>query len=72
MKKYTELKLGYNDAVNYQNRHNKFMFNEIFIKDNNLERLISPDTYFLIGDKGTGKTAYAITKKISYVIEGKR
>lgn len=59
MKKYTELKLGYNDAVNYQNRHNKFMFNEIFIKDNNLERLISPDTYFLIGDKGTGKTAYA-------------
>jgi len=59
MKKYTELNLGYNDAVNYQKRHNKDMFNEIFVKDNNLDKLISPDIYFLIGDKGTGKTAYA-------------
>lgn len=59
MKNYTELKLGYNDAANYQKRHNKNMFNEIFVKDNNLEKLISPDIYFLIGDKGTGKTAYA-------------
>ena len=59
MKKYIELNLGYNDAINYQKRHNKNMFNEIFVKDNNLEKLISPDIYFLIGDKGTGKTAYA-------------
>lgn len=59
MKNYTELNLGYNDAVNYQKRPNKDMFNEIFVKDNNLDKLISPDIYFLIGDKGTGKTAYA-------------
>lgn len=59
MKNYTELNLGYNDAVNYQKRHNKNMFNEIFVKDGNLDKLISPDIYFLIGDKGTGKTAYA-------------
>lgn len=59
MKNYTELNLGYNDAVNYQKRHNKSMFNEIFVKDGNLDKLISPDIYFLIGDKGTGKTAYA-------------
>lgn len=59
MKKYTELNLGYNDASNYQKKHNKTMFNEIFVKDDTLEKLINQDIYFLIGDKGTGKTAYA-------------
>lgn len=55
-----DLKLGFNDAVNYKRRENKDVFNRIFIKNEKLEKLMNPSTYFLLGDKGTGKTAYAV------------
>lgn len=55
----SELNLGYSDAQNYSLRKNKNMFNEVFVKNQFLEDLIRPETYFLIGEKGTGKTAYA-------------
>lgn len=54
-----DLRLGYNDAENYLRRENKELFNKIFYKNNYLESLLSQDRFFLIGDKGTGKTAYA-------------
>ena len=59
MKPITKLNLGYNDAINYKRRENKEFFSKIFIKDAQLNRLCSRDIFFLIGEKGTGKTAYA-------------
>ncbi len=54
------LDFGFADAENYKRRENKDRFNKIFIKNNYLENLISPSISFLIGEKGTGKTAYAV------------
>ena len=61
MKKFQELDFGYGDAANYRNskKYREF-FSQIFVKDGKLDRLMREDTYFLIGDKGTGKTAYAV------------
>ncbi len=55
-----KLSLGFNDAINYRRRENKEAFSQIFIKNDKLEKLMNLSTYFLIGDKGTGKTAYAV------------
>lgn len=60
MKYVKELNLGSNDAEDYRRRENKQLFNDIFIKDLNLEKLLLLSTFFLIGEKGTGKTAYAV------------
>ena len=55
-----DLNLGFNDAINYRRRENKNTFNKLFIKNDKLDELMKLSTYFLIGDKGTGKTAYAV------------
>ena len=61
MKKFKELDFGYGDAANYRNsRKYKDYFSKVFVRDEKLDRLMREDTYFLIGDKGTGKTAYAV------------
>ncbi len=61
MKKISELDFGYGDAANYlHSRSYKQMFSNIFVRDRKLDNLMREDTYFLIGDKGTGKTAYAV------------
>lgn len=60
MKPFRELELGFADAENYKRRENKELFNRIFIKDYHLETLCQPHVSFLIGEKGTGKTAYSI------------
>ncbi|NQT31497.1 MAG: funZ protein [Deltaproteobacteria bacterium] len=60
MKSISDFQLGFADAVNYQRRENKDLFNIIFVKNIFLDILCSPSTYFLIGEKGTGKTAYAV------------
>lgn len=54
-----DLNTGSIDAINYTSRHEKEFLNRIFFKDNFLEKLLEPKRYFLIGEKGTGKTAYA-------------
>ncbi|MCX6579551.1 MAG: funZ protein [Candidatus Aminicenantes bacterium] len=54
------LKLGFSDAENYQRRENKDLFNAIFVQNAFLEELLQPNSFFLIGEKGTGKTAYAV------------
>ena len=71
MKKINELNLGFSDAQNYSRRDNKKMFNDIFVKNDYLEKLISSDTYFLIGEKGTGKTAYSVYLKNNNYKENK-
>jgi polynucleotide 5'-kinase involved in rRNA processing len=60
MKKINELCLGFSDAENYMRRENKELFNKIFVKNCFLDHLLLPSTYFLIGEKGTGKTAYSV------------
>lgn len=54
-----DLQLGYSDALNYTQRQNKNMFNEVFVRNTFLDELTKQSSFFLIGEKGTGKTAYA-------------
>lgn len=56
----SKLNFGYSDAENYKRRENKDFFNRIFIRDNHLDELVQPNVSFLVGEKGTGKTAYSI------------
>lgn len=60
MKAIPELNLGFSDAENYQRRENKKLFNNIFVKNRFLDDLLMPNSFFLLGEKGTGKTAYAV------------
>lgn len=60
MKLIQDLELGFADAENYKRRENKELLNRIFIKDSHLGELCQPNVSFLIGEKGTGKTAYSI------------
>lgn len=54
-----ELNEPFNDAVNYKTRPQKEFFNKIFVKTETLYECLNPAVYFLIGEKGSGKTAYA-------------
>ena len=59
MKTVGQMYLGFSDAQNYAQRQNKAAFNDIFVRNVYLDELLNPNIYFLIGEKGTGKTAYA-------------
>jgi len=56
----TNLKEPMNDAYNYKGRHHKEFFSKIFLQTEELQRCLDPDIYFIIGEKGSGKTAYAV------------
>lgn len=58
-KSIADLNLGFSDAQNYMLRSNKQMLSEVFVKNAYLTKLLQPNVYYLIGEKGTGKTAYA-------------
>lgn len=60
MKPYKELNLGFGDAENYIKRENKELLNRYFIRNDELYEVLKPNKYFLVGDKGTGKTAYSL------------
>ncbi|WP_369855787.1 P-loop ATPase, Sll1717 family [Candidatus Thalassolituus haligoni] len=60
MLKIEDLNLGFSDAENYKRRENKELLNHLFLRTSSLEKLCSPSTTFLVGEKGTGKTAYAV------------
>lgn len=60
MKTINDLDFGFADAQNYKRRENKELFNKVFIKNEYLDQLYDPGVSFLIGEKGTGKTAYAV------------
>ena len=59
MKPFTDLNLGFTNAENYRLRANKNLLDKYFVRDSYLERLLNPNIYFLVGEKGTGKTAYS-------------
>ena len=58
-KSLAELKAPFNDAVNYKTRPEKEFFNKIFLRTDELTECLKPAVYFIIGEKGSGKTAYA-------------
>ena len=55
-----KLNVGSIDAVNYKQRKDRDFLAQVFFRDNYLEDILQPKKYFLIGEKGTGKTAYAV------------
>ncbi len=56
---FTKLNLGFANAENYRKRENKELLSKYFVRDEFLERLLDHNVYFLVGEKGTGKTAYS-------------
>ncbi len=61
MKKIRDLRIGDIDAQYYLNNPDDpktDLFRRSFYRSTHLEKLHDPDTYFFIGEKGTGKTAY--------------
>lgn len=59
-KSILELKEPFNDAINYSSKDQKQFFSKVFLRTTDLERCLFPNTYYLIGEKGSGKTAYAV------------
>ena len=59
MKMFTDLNLGFTNAENYRRRGNKELLAKYFVRDEHLERLLDENVYFIVGEKGTGKTAYS-------------
>ena len=55
-----ELNLGSVDAINYKTKEQKEFFSKILHRETYLEQVIRANKYFLIGEKGTGKTSYAV------------
>lgn len=60
MKPVAHIKFGFSDAENYRRRENKDLFNQIFLRTDAIAQLEQPNIFFLVGEKGTGKTAYAV------------
>lgn len=60
MLKIKDLNMGLNDAENYKRRDSKEFLNKVFFIDTNLDRILASNNFFLMGEKGTGKTAYAV------------
>jgi len=61
MRSISQLSFGFNDAVNYKYANNREILDQIFFHIPLVtERLLEPQIFFLLGEKGTGKTAHAI------------
>ena len=62
MKKIQELQQVKGDAYDYYIAGNEDtdLFEKIFLVDDIVEEICKPDKYFLIGEKGSGKTAYSV------------
>lgn len=55
-----DLNLGFNDAENYKKKSSKELFGKFFFRNASLDKLCEEQISFLIGEKGTGKTAYGV------------
>lgn len=60
MKPIPALKFGFTDAEDYRRRENREFLNKVFVRTRNLDKICDSNTFFLVGEKGTGKTAYAV------------
>lgn len=59
MHPFTDLNVGFTNAENYQRRENKALLSKYFVRDAFLDRILESNIFYLVGEKGTGKTAYA-------------
>ena len=57
---FVDLEIPFDEAENYLKPGNKEKLNKLFYKDFNFEKLLLDTTYYLIGEKGSGKTAYSV------------
>lgn len=60
MKNVIDLEYSFPDAENYRRREFKDVFNRNFVADEYVEKILKPEISFLMGEKGSGKTAYAV------------
>lgn len=62
MKKIENLKKIKGDAYEYYNSNEvEFeLFNKVFLADKIVDEIKNPSKYFIIGEKGSGKTAYSV------------
>lgn len=58
--KYTELDLPFDEAENYLSRSNKNKLTKFFYPGEYFEKVKADTTYYIIGEKGSGKTAYSV------------
>lgn len=58
-KKIDNIFLGFSDAEFYKNSK-KDLFDKIFVRNKYLDALMEDEKFFILGDKGTGKTAYSV------------
>ena len=56
----SQLNFGFADAQNFTSKEDTELFNRFFFRTEHLDKLCRDSTYFLLGEKGTGKTAYAM------------
>src|SRR4051812_13063731 len=54
-----KIEFGFYDATNYTNKKNSAFFNKAFFIDETLDEVCDENKFFILGEKGTGKTAYA-------------
>ena len=59
MKRVNQLNFGFSDAVNYRAADAQPLLNLFFVEDDQVSRVCEPQISFLVGEKGTGKTACA-------------
>lgn len=55
---FVDIDIPYDEAENYFKPAHKMTLNKLFYKDANYEKLLLDTTYYLIGEKGSGKTTY--------------
>ncbi len=59
-KRIADINFGEYDATNYRDSSSRDLFNRIFYRDNKLDQILENNKYLILGDKGTGKTAYSV------------
>lgn len=55
---FIDIDIPFDEAENYFKPNNREKLNRLFYKDQNFNKLLLDTTYYLIGEKGSGKTTY--------------
>lgn len=55
---FIDIEIPFDEAENYFKPNNREKLNKLFYKDKNYDKLLLDTTYYLIGEKGSGKTTY--------------
>ncbi|WOF41877.1 hypothetical protein KNJ79_11540 [Sphingopyxis indica] len=55
-----DLNFGSIDAVSYRQRDQREFLKKTLYREHFLHKIMEPSKYFLIGEKGTGKTSYSV------------